>query len=141
MGMASPDRCAATSSLVKKGLPRPRATTWSTSSLGAGAAEQRGHALGDLVAVQPFQVDSMSGRQPGQLGQSTPLGRVAGDLVGSVGADQHDLLVDQVAGEVLEQIPRHRVGPVQVFEPDDHCSVGGQLRDQLEDGDEQPAVR
>ena len=103
--------------------------------------EQRGHALGNLVAVEPFQVDSMSGGQPGQLGQSTPLGRLAGDLVGSVGADEHDPLVDQVAGEVLEQIPRHRVGPVQVFEPDDHCSVCCQLRDQLEDGDEQPAMR
>ena len=86
-------------------------------------------------------MDSMRRRQPAQLGQSTPLVRVDGDLVGPVGADQHHLLVDQVAGKVLEQIPRHRVGPVQVFEPDHHHAIGGQPGDQLEDGDEQPAVR
>jgi hypothetical protein len=66
---------------------------------------------------------------------------VDSDLVCPVGADQHDLLVDHVAGEVLEQIPRHGVGPVQVLEPDDRCAIGDQLRDQLEDGDEQPAMR
>ena len=67
----------------------------------------------------------MSRWQPGQLGQPTPLARVDGDLVGTVGADEDHLFVDQVAGEVLEQVPRHRVGPVQVFEPDDHCGIGG----------------
>ena len=86
-------------------------------------------------------MDSMRRREAAQLGQSAPLGRVDGDLVGPVGADEHHLFVDEVAGEVLEQIPRHRVGPVQVLEPDDHCVVGGELGDQLEDGDEQPAVR
>ena len=41
------------------------------------------------------------------------------DLVGAVGADQHDVLVDEVAGQEVEQIPRQRVGPVQVLERDD----------------------
>ena len=103
--------------------------------------EQHVDSFGDLVAIQPFQIESMRRRQTAQLGQSTTLARVDRDLVGPVGADQHHLLVDQVAGEVLEQIPRHRVGPVEVLEPDDHSGVGGQLRDQLEDGDEQPAMR
>ena len=51
------------------------------------------------------------------------------------------MLVDQVAGEVLEQVPRHRVRPVQVVEPHDDRVVIGKARDQLEDGNEQPALR
>ena len=140
MGMASPDWCAATSSLVKKGLPRPARHHLVDECARRGPSEQRRHALGNLVRLQPTQLDSMSGRESCELGKPTPMARVVGDLVRTVGPHQHHLLVDQVASQVLEQIPRHRVGPVQVFEPDDHC-ISVQPRDQLENGDEQPAVR
>ena len=107
---------------------------------GCDPTEERRHALSDLVRLEPVQLDAMSGGQPGQLGQPTALARVACYLVGAIGPHQDHPLVDQVASQVFEEIPGHRIGPVQVFEPDDHCCLGVQPRDQLEDGDEQPAV-
>ena len=35
--------------------------------------DQRRNPGGDLVAIEPFQVDPMCCREPGQLGQSAPL--------------------------------------------------------------------
>ena len=104
-------------------------------------AEQRRHTRRDLVSIQPLQLDPTCRREPAQLRQSAPLRRPDRDLVGAVGADEHDPFVDEVAGEVLEQVPRHRVGPVQILEPDEHGVVGREVGDQLEHGDEQPALR
>ena len=61
----------------------------------------------------------MHGRQARDLTQAPPLFGIRRDLVGAVGADEHDVLVDEVPGEEVEQVPGRRVGPVQVFERDD----------------------
>ena len=85
--MASPDRCAATSSLGEERVAATARDHLVDERARRRPAEQRGDAFGDLVAVQPFQMESMRRRQPAQLGQSTPLVRVDRDLVGPVGAD------------------------------------------------------
>ena len=51
------------------------------------------------------------------------------------------MFVDEVAGQVLEQVPGHGVGPVQVLEPHEHRVISREVGDQLEYGDEQPSVR
>lgn len=69
---------------------------------------------------------------------------MSGDLVGPIRGDEHDVLVDQAAREELEQVPRDRVGPVEVLKGDDHgttCVAATEMADQLEYGSEQPSVR
>lgn len=48
-----------------------------------------------------------------------PLDGMSGDLVGPIRGDEHDVLVDQAAREELEQVPRDRVGPVEVLKGDE----------------------
>ena len=57
---------------------------------------------------------------------------VASDLVGAVGADEHDPLVDKVPSEVLEQVPRRGITPVEIVEADDDGAVRAQLADEFE---------
>ena len=58
-----------------------------------------------------------------------------------IGADQHDPFVDEVAGQEVEQVPRQRVGPVQILERDDGHPATRQRTHQFEDRAEQPAGR
>ena len=63
------------------------------------------------------------------------------DLAGAVRADEYHAFVDEVAGQELEQVPGHGVGPVQVLEPHEHRVINREMGDQFEYGDEQPSVR
>ena len=103
--------------------------------------EQHRDTLGDVVALQPFEVQATCRRQPGEFGQPASLRRTGGDLVGAEGADEDDPLVDEVAGQKVEQVPRHRVGPVQILEPHHDGRISREVAEQLEDGNEQPSVR
>ena len=105
------------------------------------AAGQRLDPCRDLVAGESPKVDAMHGRQAGQLTQTATLLGVRADLVGTVGADQHDPLVDQVAGQEVEQVPRQRIGPMQILERHDRHTISWQRPDELEDRAEQPARR
>ena len=67
--------------------------------------------------------------------------RVRADLVGAVGADQHDVFVDEIAGEKVEQVPGQRVGPVQILERDDDGAVIAEAGHELEQRREQRAGR
>ena len=55
---------------------------------------------------------------------------IARDLVGAVGTDEHDPLVQEVASEVLEEIPRRRIAPVKVVEAHEDRTVGAELADE-----------
>ena len=80
-------------------------------------------------------------RQARELAEAASLLWVGSDFVGAVGADQHDVFVDEVAGEEVEQVPRQRVGPVQILERDDDRSVSAEAGDELEQRREQRAGR
>ena len=75
------------------------------------------------------------------LAEAATLLWVGSDLVGAVGANQHDVFVHEVAGEKIEQVPRQRVGPVQILERDDDRSVSTEAGDELEQRREQRASR
>ena len=138
-GIASPARWAATSSSVKNGLPWPRARISLDEVMGRGGPEQRGDAGRDVVGVEAREVDPVHRREAGELGEPAPLRRVRSDLRSPVGADQHDALVEEVPRQELEEVPGDGVGPVEVLDPDRHDAIGGEVADQLEDGDEQAA--
>ena len=81
----------------------------------------------------------MDGGEAGELGEAASLCRVGADLGGPVGADEHDGDVEEVAGEVLEEVPGVGVGPVEVLDPDRDDPVGAEVADELEDRCEEAA--
>ena len=108
---------------------------------GGRAAGQRLDPCRDLATGESPKVDAMHGRQAGQLTQTATLLGVRADLVGTIGANQRDRLVDQVAGQEVEQVPRQRIGPMQILEGHDRHTISWQRPDELEDRAEQPARR
>ncbi len=78
-------------------------------------------------------------RQAAQLRASSPQVRVAGDFVAAERPHEHHALVDEVPGQVLEQVPRSRIAPVEVLEGDDRRPVHSEGTDQLECEHEQLA--
>ena len=140
-GIACPLRWAATSSAVKKGFPCPRARTSSTN-VGAGdLSDQSLDLRGELLATESSEQQAVRSRKARDLAETPTLLRVNGDLVGAVGADQHDVFIDEIAGEKIEQVPRQRVGPVQILERDDDRTVTAEAGDELEQRREQRAGR
>jgi hypothetical protein len=107
--------------------------------VGGDRPEERGDASGHVVPVETGQMDSVHVREAGELGQPTPRRRARPDLGGPIGGDEHDRRGDQVPGEELEQVPGDRVGPVEVLDADRDHPVGGEVADDLENGDEQAA--
>ena len=76
-----------------------------------------------------------------ELAEAASLLWVGSDFIGAVGADQHDVFVHEVPGEKVEQVPRQRVSPVQILEPDDDRSISTEVGDELEQRREQRASR
>ena len=60
-------------------------------------------------------------------------------LGGPVCADEDDRGVEEVAGEVLEEVPGVGVGPVEVLDPDRDGPVVAEVADEVEDGGEEAA--
>ena len=84
------------------------------------------------VAFEPGEHDPLDAGHPAELGDTTAHARIASDLVGAVGAHEHNPLVDKVPGDVLEQVPRRGIAPVEIVEADDNGAVRSQFTDQLE---------
>ena len=74
---------------------------------------------GHGVAFETGERDTLDAAHAAELGDPTAHAWVASDLVGAVGADEHNPLVDKVPSEVLEQVPRRGIAPVQIVEADD----------------------
>ena len=85
---------------------------------------------------EALELEAHHVREAGERGEPAPL-RTGADLVGPVGADQHDALVDEVPGQELEQVQRDGIGPVEVLEADDHDVGPGEVGDEVEDGGEE----
>jgi hypothetical protein len=110
---------------------------------GCAVAHQRADACCHRVPVQAVQVDPMRCGEPAQLGDAGPLRRMTSDFVGPVGADQDQVLVDQVASEVLEEVPGHGVSPVQILDSGDDdlaARVVAEPGEQLEHCGEQAGI-
>ena len=135
-GTASPARCAATSCSVNIGLPSPRRTSSSTNDGGGGKPNTAAAVHGHRVAIETVERDALDAAHPAELGDSTAQVWVADELAGAVGADEHDPLVDQVPGQVLEQVPGRGITPVEIVEADDDGGLRSQLADEPERQDE-----
>ena len=72
-GIASPARCAATSSSVKNGLPLSSGEDLFDQRWGSGAADHGGDPGRDVVAAETTEVDRVDGWQAGELGQTATL--------------------------------------------------------------------
>ncbi|HEX7171259.1 MAG TPA: hypothetical protein VF365_01485 [Candidatus Limnocylindria bacterium] len=62
-------------------------------------------------------------------------------LIGAVAGQQHDGLTGQVPSQVLNQIQRRRIGPVQVLDDQGHRPPSAERRQQLEHALEEPVRR
>ena len=108
---------------------------------GRHPSEQRLNLRGELIAAESSEVDAVRRGQACDLAEAATLLWVGSDLVGAVGANQHDVFVHEIAGEKIEQVPRQGVGPVQILERDDDRSVNTEVGDELEQRREQRASR
>ena len=86
---------------------------------GRHPSDQRLDLRGELIAAESSEVHAVRRWQACDLAEAATLLWVGSDLVGAVGADQHDVFVHEIAGEKIEQVPRQGVGPVQILERDD----------------------
>ena len=108
---------------------------------GRHLSEQCLNLRGELVAAESSEVHAVRRGQACDLAEAATLLGVGADLVGAVGADQHDVFVHEIAGEKIEQVPRQGVGPVQILERDDDRAVSTEVGDELEQRREQRASR
>ena len=108
---------------------------------GRRPSEQGLDLRGELVTAESSEVQAVRGGQACDLAEAASLLWVGSDFIGAVGANQHDVFVHEVAGEKVEQIPRQRVSPVQILEPDDDRSISAEVGDELEQRREQRASR
>ena len=106
---------------------------------GSGGSEQRRDPCGDVVVAEAGQVDAVDGGEAGELGEAASLCRVGADFGRAVGADEHDGDVEEVAGEVVEEVPSVGVGPMEVLDPRCDDTVGAEVADELEDRCEETA--
>ena len=91
----------------------------------AGPPDQRLDLGGDLIAAESSEVHTVRRRQAGDLAQTATLLGIGSDLVGTVGADQHHTCSStRLRARKIEQVPRQRIGPVQILERDDDHAVG-----------------
>ena len=104
-----------------------------------GGSEQRRDPCGDVVVAEAGQVDAVDGGEAGELGEAASLCRVGADFGRAVGADEHDGDVEEVAGEVVEEVPSVGVGPMEVLDPRRDDTVGAEVADELEDRCEETA--
>lgn len=99
---------------------------------GVGAAE-RGQIVGHLVTVEGIQLHGRHRGEPLELGED-PAQRVAAvEVVGAVGADEADRLGLQHPAEEDQQIAGGLVGPVQVFEDQQHGPCGQEAEHRAEE--------
>ena len=94
-------------------------------------AEDRGGVLSHCAAIEAGQDESLDAAEPRQFSGTLAQRGIADDLVGPKRTDEHDPFVDDVADEVLEDVPRARIAPMQVVEPDDHRCDRSDLPDHL----------
>ncbi len=100
-------------------------------------AGQRGQVIGHVRVAQRPQFDRGHAGQPQQLGHHRPERVTPVQVVGAVGGhDSHPLPVQDPAQE-RDQVARGAVGPVQVFEDQQHRVPVGQLGEQPEHRPEQ----
>ncbi len=90
-----------------------------------------------LAAQQTVQFQPHSDRHPAEIGDPAPHRGTLRRLIRSIRADQHDVLVHQVAGQQLEQVPSGAVRPVEVLEPDHDDTRRRQPLQQFEHRSEQ----
>ncbi len=101
------------------------------------AAGHRGQVTGHVGVAQRPQFDRCHAGQPQQLRHHRPERVTAVQVVGAVGGhDSHPLPVQDPAQE-RDQVARGAVGPVQVFEDQQHRVPVGQLGEQPEHRPEQ----
>jgi hypothetical protein len=106
-----------------------------------GDAEHRRRVHGHRLAREPVQHDAFGAGYSAELRAAAAHGGIAGHFVVPQGSDQHHALVDEVAGQVLEQVPGARIAPVQIVEADDGGSGGGEVTDELQREHEELAHR
>jgi hypothetical protein len=94
---------------------------------------------GDLIAAESSEVNTVRRGQACDLAETATLLGVGSDLVGAVGANQHDVFVHEIAGEKIEQVPSQGIGPVQILESDDNRAVNTEAGDELEQRSKQRA--
>ncbi|ESU47380.1 hypothetical protein P376_4642 [Streptomyces sp. HCCB10043] len=92
--------------------------------------EDAGQLAADLVVAEPVEFDAGDATQPVQLGEEGAQGVAAVDVVGAVGADDHEAAGTQGAEEIGEQMPGGGVRPVQILQDEDDRAVGGDLLQQ-----------
>ena len=107
---------AASSSSAKNALPSERSNVESTRSAAADSPPNGGDQLGDLVAVEAHEIETMRGARPVELGEHRSQRMAAVQVVGAEGPDHEDARVAQVAGKEHEEVAGRVIGPVQVFE-------------------------
>ena len=100
---------------------------------------QRGQQLGDLGLVERAEADRGHRADPVQLGERWTERVTPVQLVGAVGGHEEHALVDEVAGEEVEQVERGRVRPVQVLEHEGDRSLDRQAVQEAQHQLEQPA--
>ena len=128
-GIASPARCATASSSVKNGLPSPRRGRLVHQRGRRGTPSTAATCTATAFRSRPANREPLDGAHPAELGDPTTQRGISRDLVGAVGTDEHDPLVQEVASEVLEEIPRRRIAPVKVVEAHEDRTVGAELAD------------
>jgi hypothetical protein len=101
-------------------------------------ADQSAH----LGVVEWGELHALDDGQADEFGEQRPQRVAAVQVVGPVGRDDGDRLVDQAGQEVTQEVTAGAVGPVHVLEHEEQRTLGGQLADEAGDRLEQlqPAV-
>lgn len=106
-------------------MPSERSKISSTSAASGVSARIAGELAADLVVAEAVEFDAGDGAQPVQLGEERAQGVAAVDVVGAVGADDHEAAAAQGAEEIGEEVPGGGVRPVQVLQDEDDHAFGG----------------
>ncbi len=102
-----------------------------------GAGDRHQHPLHLRRAQTPQQHTAKLGPTP-ELGQRRRQGVAAVDLDVAVGADDQQPRTGEIAGEVLQQVERALVGPVQVLQHQQQGLHGGGVAQEARDRLQQP---
>ena len=104
-------------------------------------AELVGDQAHEVVAIEPREVDAIDTLAALELGEVGHHLVVRLELVGPDRGDQQDAFVAQVADEEGEQVPRRRIGPLEILDDDDGRRAAGQPVDDAEHELEQAHLR
>jgi len=88
--------------------------------------------LGQGRGIQRGEIDRGDAGQPEKFGHHGPERVTPVQVVGPVGADQRDPFPVQHAGKERDQVPGGGIGPVQVFEHQQHRGGSCELGEQAE---------